>query len=209
MSLDLVALLSGEAVRQAPRPAPGDVVSNLRCPCGTVVALLARRDGETWLWRAPYRHTARGAAEIVLDAALEDFEALAAVEDGDALVVAALFEQGTIDRLSGVLPPLRMPARLRYVTGLAAGLAAEAAGRDEGLAPPRLTHMEAGCGSCRQVLDVGRVVVGLERNGALLQEVVVADLPDLGVERMGYGWPESGRASRVALYRALTEMLTS
>lgn len=211
MSLDLVAVLAGEPAVDAPRPDPGDVVTRMRCSCGTVVALLARSAGQTWLWRAPYRHTPRGAAAIVTDVALEDFEHLAAEGDEDALLVGELFDalddRDPVEVLAEILPPLRMPARLRNITGVAEELSQIATERGPGLAPPRAAYMTAGCGRCRRVLDVGDAVVELEPAPAPAAEVVVTDPPDLGVQRMGYGWPDSGRAGRVALYRTLSDAL--
>lgn len=224
MSLDLLALLSGERPTDDERPDPADVVSRLRCSCGTVVGLLARSGGESWLWRAPYRHTARGAAEIVLDAALEDFEALAAADDADALAVAGMFEpDDTIEALAAALPPLRMPARLRKVTGLARLMAEHDAERDRRvadesaarglpaptLAPSRPAYTEAGCGKCRRVLHLGTIVMQLEAEPAPPREVVVTEPPPLGVVSMGYDWPDSARPSRVALYRSLSDVLES
>ena len=220
MTVDLTAILSDGGEGDAERPRREDVVTTLWCPCGAVVALVARFGGESWLWRAGYRHTPRGAADIVVQAALDDFEALAAIAREDpALEDAALSAEvraigefarlASRDYLAAVVPALRMPARIGRVTGIAQDVADLNAQRDPGLAPVKLAHTTAGCPTCRSVLDVQEAVVQVESMPQPPRTIVVEDLPALGVERMGYGWPESGRAARVALYRALSDVLGS
>lgn len=224
MSVDLLAVLTGRRDHDAPRPDAGDVVTKLRCPCGTVVALLARSGGETWLWRASYRHTPRGAAEIVVDAMLEDFDALARIAEADptrqdqalehevhVLGSLARATTGRMDRLGELLPPLRMPARMARVSGYAEWWRAHRAeARTAGVEPNLPAHMDAGCGRCRRVVHVGGTVAELEPAAAPPPVVVVGGEPGTKVQHIGYdGWPSQARAGRVALYQALSDVLSS
>lgn len=229
MTVDLLTILSGERRGDDPRPDPGDVVTRIRCRCGDVVALVSRRAGETWLWRARYRHTPRGAAEIVIDAALDDFEALAAIaaaepalEDDElsrqvhrigGLVACPVCAPDDppcshlVNRLAAILPPLTMPARSSRITGMARFLADEAArhaAHDPPLAPPQLSNMLTGCGSCRAVVYVGNAAAQAEAAPAPPADLVTEDRPQLGIAAAGYGWPEANRPARVALYESLT-----
>lgn len=193
--MNLWDLLTGST--RPPASAP-DIGRKIRCQCGRRVGVIAG-DGRVWL--AGYEHTPAGTADVLISTALEDAELAIRAEDVEALgAISELIrlsgssdERGDLDRLAGVVPRLRVPARWAPV-----GTAAE-----ERLPGP-VGAVPMGCRGCRSIYDAR----GALREGETTGRGDVVATGSASVADTYYEVPRDGLPSRVVLYRQLSAVLS-
>lgn len=210
--IDLRSALIGTAAQTGPqRPPTASVRSFIVCECGGRLACTYTDGAKMWGWMAGYRLTPRGAAVTVMDAALEDFEAIGEIAaktpglespdlSAEVACIVGLVRAHSVESLTALIPHLNMPAHTRPLAGLAAFQAAH-----EG---EQIAGMDAGCPNCRSVRYVGEQMVRADADGRHAPRTMVAQRhpTGLGVERFGHSWPPERRAERMRLYRELTAM---
>lgn len=186
--LDLYAILTGWSSADAEPPAKEHVTSMVACRCGRRLALVVG----SHCWVAADRLPRAGAADVVLDAAFLDFEALAAAEDATALDVVAFVRAanpgGGMDALARVLPPLRLPARWYNIAGL------------PDVADPARLSLGTSCRQCGTAYQFAALLVDADHT-------VIPTEADWKASIRGFEWPDAARGSRVSLYRHLTDVL--
>lgn len=140
--------------------------------------------------------TRAATADVLLDAALLDFEALAEVLDPDALVVSGFVMAARpsvhgLERLKAVVPPLKLPATWVSLEGVS------------DIPAHVRTNLNAWCGQCGTLYRLETTLRELELAG----RTIIAEDPDPMSRSQGFTWPDAARASRVSLYRHLTAAL--
>lgn len=186
--LDLYAILTGWSSTDAEPPAKEHVTARVVCRCGGRLALVVG----SRCWVAADKIPKAGAADVVLDAAFLDFEALTAAGDAAALDVAAFVRAVNpkgrgLDALVRALPPLRLPARWFDIAGL------------PGVDDPERLAVGTSCRRCGTTYRLGSLLAG--HTAAIAREA------DPNATIRGFEWPDTGRDSRVSLYRHLTDVL--
>lgn len=221
--IDLRAALLGDVAGDGPeRPSRSDTRNAIVCDCGGGLAHTYVHEGHLWAWIGPYRHTPRGAAEVVIDAALEDFEALGEIAaqapetddpelSAEVAVLANFARVHSVDSLAAIVPHLTMPARARPLVGLSEWWARQVSeSQARGVAPGVISGMDAGCPKCRRVSYVGTALLRATAEGRHAPRAIVATPAEVGwtptVQHFGYAWPPERRAERVRLYGLLTAM---
>lgn len=205
---DLHLALFGSPAWEPRLPSRAEVVTTIDCTCGGRLALMHRAAGRTRVWVGGYRHTRKGTADLLRDAALEDVEHLLRAEDVAGVTAVSDFLTVSLEALSELVPPLVIAARDLDVTGIAAHYAAKRA------ADPTVIHLPAGflaeCRDCGTVRDLAQTVLELEPLPNPPRRCTFAAGPiPVGMPSQTYDWPEGGRARRVALYRQLSAVLAS
>lgn len=186
--------------------------SPILCGCGRRIGVESS-DGH--VWRAEYHHTSQGAADVLFQIVLEDFELLArTVREGeswegpqdavhtivDLLDRSSVANSADLSPLAAVLPRMMVPAAVYARPTLDL----------DGRAPLRSlagASAPTGCKKCRLVYDLREVMGRGVRNkrGALL----VGDCEPASIAHMAYGAPPDGLRRRVALYERLSVVLSS
>lgn len=204
---ELYEALTGQPqARHEPRPRAEHVVTTFFCTCapGALLGVLDRRYGRSTIWKRGYRHTRRGTAGILLDAAIDDAETLRRREELVSLSAVLSFCRVDGVELSKVVPPLAMPATAREITNIGAQFAALAATR------PGLETLPGGflteCGDCRRLRELARAVLEIEPLASPPDRVAVGE-DATEPEAVAYEWPTAALDRRVLLYRRLSVVL--